>query len=318
MNERREVTKLAMFPTLMRVTRSIRPLLLGIALGLLTACLAIPAAAQNLPVQSKTFLWTTSSRTATVHLLGSVHMASPEVYPLDPRIESAFDQAEALVLEMTLDPAAQVQMAQTLASAGTYPAGDTIDLHLDREALDLLQQRLKKSAAPFNTMRSFRPWFAALVFTLDELRRLGYRADLGIDVYFAGKAKNRKRLLGLETGDEQVALFAGMTEAAQEQMLKEALTRLDGLGEYMRRALQAWRAGDARAVDELLVSPIRRDYPEMYQKIFAERNRKMAAAVEGYLKGAGVYFVVVGSGHLTGPDGILDLLRGKGYVPVQQ
>ena len=291
---------------------------IGWALPREVACASSPSGASPSPVQPehRTFLWRVSSSNATIHLLGSVHVASPAVYPLDARIESAFNGAETLVLEVALDPATQVQLGQKLARAGTYPAGDSIDLHLDREALQLLQERLQKSGAPFNSIRSFRPWFVAMLFTLDELQRLGYRPDLGIDVYFAGKAKNQKRILGLETSDEQVALFAGMTEAAQGEILKEALTRLDGLGEYMERALQFWRTGDAKAMDELLVAPIRRDYPEMYQKIFADRNRKMAAAIEGFLKGTGIYFVVVGSGHLTGPDGVLELLRGKGYVPI--
>jgi len=71
-------------------------------------------------------------------------------------------------------------------------------------------------------------------------------------------------------------------------------------------------------MDGLLVAQIRKDYPEMHQKIFAVRNRKMADAVEGYLKGTGVYFVVVGSGHLTGPDGVLEMLQGKGYAAIQR
>lgn len=299
------------------------PLPRGVAVPLpsVTASAATASgAATPSPVQPehRTFLWSVSSSSATVYLLGSVHVASPAVYPLDPRIESAFDGADTLVLEMALDPATQVQVGQKLAIAGTYPAGDTIDLHLNRESLQLLQQRLTQSGAPFNSIRSFRPWFVAMLFTLSELQRLGYRPDLGIDVYFAGKARNRKRILGLETSDEQVALFAGMTETAQEQMLKEALSRLDELGEYMERALRFWRLGDTKAMDGLLVAPIRKDYPDMYQKIFADRSRKMADAVEGYLKGTGVYFVLVGSGHLTGPDGVLELLQGKGYVAIQQ
>jgi uncharacterized protein YbaP (TraB family) len=44
----------------------------------------------------------------------------------------------------------------------------------------------------------------------------------------------------------------------------------------------------------------------------------MAEAVTGYLGANGHHFVVVGSGHLTGPAGILELLRVKGHAPLQQ
>ncbi len=320
--EEGKVTRVAASPDVSaapcRRRRPVRRILVSIVFNLLAACIASAVAAQNPLGQTKTFLWTVASPTATVHLLGSVHVASPDLYPLDPRIESAFQRAQTLVLETSLDPASQVQAVQKLASAGTYPAGDSIELHLDREVLELLQQRLKRSGESFDQMRSFRPWLAAVILTLAEMQRLGYHPGLGIDTYFAGKAKDRKRIVALETLDEQVALFSGMPEAVQEAMLKEALTKMDELGELMKRAQSSWRRGDAKALDELMVAPMQRDFPDVYQRLFVDRNRRMATAIDGYLRTTGEYFVVVGSGHLIGPQGILDLLQAKGYVPVQQ
>ena len=292
--------------------------LLGVmAVGLLAASVA-SAAAQSPAEQRKTFLWVMASPTATVHLLGSVHVVSPDAYPLDPRIESAFQRADTVVLETAMDPASQLQAGQKLASAGMYPAGDSIDLHLDPAALTLLQERLSKSGASLDAVRSFRPWFVALVLTLGEMQRLGYRPELGIDLHFAGRARGPKRILALETIDEQVTLLAGMTESAGQSMLNEAMAKLDELGTLMQRTQLLWRAGDAKGVDELVVAPLRRDYPDVYRRLFVDRNRRMAAAIEGYLGGTGEYFVVVGAGHLVGSEGILELLRGKGYAPVQQ
>lgn len=298
--------------------RPSRRLLAGVAVGLLAVCVASAAAAQGPALQRKTFLWVIASPTASVRLLGSVHVVSPDIYPLDPKIESAFQRADTVVLETAMDPASQLQAGQKLASTGTYPDGDTIDLHLDREALALLQQRLRRSGASLDSVRSFRPWFVALLLTLGEMQRLGYHPELGIDIHFAEKAKGSKRIVAFETIDEQVALFAGMTEGVQESMLKEAMTKLDELGGLMKRTQSLWGAGDAKGIDELVVSPFRKDYPALYQRLFVDRNRKMAAAIEGYLRETGEYLVVVGAGHLVGSEGVLELLRGRGYTPVQQ
>ena len=298
--------------------RPLRRFLVSLAPGLVIVCVASSVTAQSPPQQSRVFLWRIASPTVTVHLLGSVHVASQDIYPLDPRIESAFHRAQTLVLETSLDPAAQVQMGQKMAAAGIYPPGDSIDLHLDRETLGLLQQRLKTSGAPFTTLRSYRPWFVAVILVLDEMQRVGYHPQLGIDTYFAERARNGKRVVGLETIDEQIALFSGMSDALQEGMLKDALTKLDGLGALMAKAQSLWRTGDAKAIEELMVAPMRRDFPDVFRRLFVDRNRKMATAIEGYLKTTGEYFVVVGSGHLIGPEGILDLLQTKGYVLVQQ
>lgn len=287
-------------------------------LAILATCLALTQAAAAGPAApSPPFLWTVTSPTATVHLLGSIHLATPDVYPLDPRIEADFQAAGTLVLELPLDPATQVEAAARLAKAGTYPPGDTIDLHLNRALLEALQQRLRRSGVAFSTVRSQRPWFVALMLSLAEMQRLGFRTELGVDLHLAARAQGQKRILGLESVDEQVAMFAGMSDTLQEQMLKDSLERLDEVGELLRRALALWRAGDAEGMYELLMAPMRGEFPEIYQRLVAERNRGMAAGIEGYLRGTGVTFVVVGSGHLGGPDGILPLLRGRGYQPVQ-
>ena len=298
--------------------RPLRRFLVSLAPGLVIVCVASSVTAQSPPQQSRVFLWRIASPTVTVHLLGSVHVASQDIYPLDPRIESAFQRAQTLVLETSLDPAAQMQVGQKMAAAGIYPPGDSIDLHLDRETLGLLQQRLKTSGAPFTTLRSYRPWFVAVILVLDEMQRVGYHPQLGTDTYFAERARNGNRVVGLETIDEQIALCSGMSDALQEGMLKDALTKLDGLGALMAKAQSLWRTGDAKAIEELLVAPMRRDFPDVFRRLFVDRNRKMATAIEGYLKTTGEYFVVVGSGHLIGPEGILDLLQAKGYVLVQQ
>jgi uncharacterized protein YbaP (TraB family) len=343
MSERYSLTKLALLHTHEDGPPSIRPRLVGIALGLFAACITsacgsaqhvAPASAVPAPLataaptavapppppaeQHRIFLWSVPSSMAIVYLLGSVHVASKDVYPLDPKIEAAFNRAETLVLEAPMDQASQRQAALKLATAGTYPADDSIDKHLDSEILDSLQRQLTRSSDSLDAVRSFRPWLVSVMLTLGEMQRQGYRADLGIDIHFAQMVKDRKRSLALEAVDEQVALFAGMTEDLQGQMLKETLTMLGELGEDMKRALLLWRTGDARRMDELLVAPLRKDYPDLYRRLFVERNRKMAAAIEGYLKATGEYFVVVGAGHLVGPEGILELLRGKGYTPIQE
>jgi hypothetical protein len=39
----------------------------------------------------------------------------------------------------------------------------------------------------------------------------------------------------------------------------------------------------------------------------------MVSKIEDYLKGKGIYFVIVGAGHMIGEKGIVETLRKKGY-----
>lgn len=262
------------------------------------------------------FLWTVGSGAGRVHLLGSIHVGAPELYPLAAAVESAFARSATLVLETALDGAAQQQAALKLMQAAAYPPGETLERHLDAATLALLQAHLQRMGTPLASVNAIRPWLLATIFTLGEIQRLGYQPALGIDRHFAAKAEGR-RVLALETIDEQVALFADMPERLQQDVLKETLTRMHELDGQMREAIAAWREGDAARMEALVVAPIRTGYPELFRRLFLERNRRMAAAVEGYLKAGGEHFLVVGCGHVVGAGGIVDLLQARGYAVVR-
>jgi uncharacterized protein len=272
-----------------------------------------PAKAEPKPV----FLWELHSPSATVYLLGSVHVASGDMYPLDARIERAFQKAETLVLETEIDEHAQSHAAALLQQAGTYTPPDSLDHHIDAATLQRLSSSIAGMGLPVEAFFSMRPWLVSLTLTLARLQALGYRPDLGIDQHFRGAAGGKK-LASLETIDQQVAVFRDMPETLQVAALSQTLDELDTLRDLMRRALDAWRAGDATALETLLVNPIRKDYPELYKRLFVERNKRMAETIDSYLKGKGTYFVVVGSGHLAGTESVLRMLQTRGYSAHQQ
>jgi hypothetical protein len=257
-----------------------------------------------------------TSPTATVYLLGSVHVASKATYPLDARIEQAFKSADTLVLETELNAEAQLQAATSLQQAGLYTPPDSLDKHLDPATWQQLEQAAATLGFPVQAVGAMRPWLASLTITILELQTLGYETQLGIDQHFHDAAGTR-RVAALETIAEQVALFRDMSEATQVAALRQSLQQLKELPDLMRRALELWRKGDTAAFDALLVAPTRKDFPELYRRLLVDRNRRITDAVEGYLAGNGTIFVVVGSGHLVGADSIVRMLKARGHAPAQ-
>ena len=51
----------------------------------------------------------------------------------------------------------------------------------------------------------------------------------------------------------------------------------------------------------------------MYQRLLVERNRNWMPKLESFFDRRGHTFVVVGAAHLVGPDGLLVMLKSKGY-----
>ena len=63
-------------------------------------------------VQPTSFLWEVSSDLNTVYVLGSVHIAKVDLYPLHEVIEDAYDSSEILVAEIDLINTSQEEVAQ--------------------------------------------------------------------------------------------------------------------------------------------------------------------------------------------------------------
>jgi uncharacterized protein YbaP (TraB family) len=94
------------------------------------------------------------------------------------------------------------------------------------------------------------------------------------------------------------------------------LSSMAGEAESMVRA---WTSGDAQALESIIADAVQPDtsLAPVLEKLLDKRNVKMTSKIEGYLNSNGTYFVIVGAGHLVDKSGIVELLRGKGYVVEQ-
>jgi uncharacterized protein len=256
---------------------------------------------------------------AVAYLLGSIHVGSADLYPMRPEIESAFDRADTTVVEITLDAQSTERMKAELVRAMTYPAGDSLQAHLSTATQSALQEFLTQSGLPEQMFTRLRPWAAAVLVTTLELQKADYSAENGMDVYFQRRAaQSGKPVVALETAQEQLELLTRIDEPTQDLMLRESLQDRETLGETLSGALVAWKKGDADGLARALLEPMRTDeYQALFDSIFLQRNRRMCEAVKGYLSKGGTHFVVVGSGHLVGQGGVVDLLSHAGYT-VQQ
>lgn len=261
--------------------------------------------------------WRADIGSSTLHLLGSVHVARPDIYPLDPRIEEAFAQSDVLVLELALDESAQVGAARRMLELGRLAPGQRLSDVVQPETWQLLERTQSERGQSLFGLRGFRPWFVALTLTTQALERQGFSAENGIDEHFRRAAVDRKRIEALETVDGQLQLFAGLAPDAEEQLLRQTLEEIDEYATELDSAFRLWSAADAPGLDQLMVAPMEHEYPEMFERLFVARNRAMIERLVEMAKAPGRYFVVVGAGHLVGRSGIVELLRERGITSRQ-
>jgi hypothetical protein len=282
-----------------------------VASVVLLVALGVPAGAQE--SHGRVFLWKITSKKTTAWLLGSVHVASPDLYPLDPRIEKAFAASDALVVEADTAGLQGLAAAGDMLARGTYPAGDTIERHIPAALYRETAARLAKHGIPPEQWSSWKPWLVSMTIAMADLQSLGISPESGIDLHFLTVARGQKKILELESISEQLRLLDGFDDRQQALFLEYTLRDADNLSRNMDEMFQAWRSGDPGKLERLIAEPRReeKELEPIYRKLLDERNERMAKKIEAYLDGPEKVFIVVGAAHLVGERGLVRLLSKK-------
>ena len=260
-------------------------------------------------------LWEVTDGSNTVHLLGSIHLLRPEVYPLDPTIYEVFDSADVVVFE--LDLAEMGNAAAVMMTQGMYASGRTIADDLPADLVDELERRGQELSLPHGMLRSMKPWFAAMMLSALVLQRAGFEGASGVDAHFHQRATQMgKRTMGLETAEEQVAAMDGLSPEAQVVLVRRTLAELDSAAAMLDRSTALWQAGDVEELAALMGESLR-GQPELEERLLTRRNRNWVPQIEELLRGGGRAMVIVGLAHLVGEGSVVDLLEKRGYT-VQQ
>jgi uncharacterized protein YbaP (TraB family) len=287
---------------------------------LLTAVIALAlAAAPSAQTGKKTFMWKVEGpKGGAAYLLGSMHVLTPEFYPLSPAIDKAFEASKVLIEEVDLDELSDpMQMMSALAKA-MLTDGRTLEQLIAPDVFAEVKRRAEKAGLPMMAIQRMKPWLAALTLTAPTLQAAGFRAELGVDKHFFDRAKTAgMKRQALETLSYQLDRFDQLSPKLQEAMLKATLDDLDTQVKNVNALARSWAAGDAKSIEVLLLGAFL-ESPELYERLLVERNRNWIPTVETCVLQNSACFIVVGAAHLVGPHGVPALLEKKGYRVVQQ
>jgi uncharacterized protein YbaP (TraB family) len=293
----------------MKHMKRIRPIP-AIVLASILAVLQIPAVEAQ---ATRNFIWKVTGPGGAVYLVGSVHLLTKDFYPLSPALDTAFKESDLLVEEADLGemeaPASQLK----LLTRGLLPANQSLDAVLSPATYALVTKRVADLGMPIEPLKRFKPWMLALTLVELEWQKAGFDASLGLDRHFYDRAQtDRKAVQGLETIDYQLSLFDQMSADEQDRMLADSLKDLDKERANVLTLTNAWKAGDAPTVERIVLEDVKEDRA-MYERLLVNRNRNWVPTIEALLSRKGRAFVVVGAAHLVGPDGLISLLKAKGY-----
>lgn len=265
--------------------------------------------------RSSPAFWEVSKGDAVVYLMGSMHFGRDDFYPLPPVIEEAFGKSSRLVVEVNL-LGLQTDASQIIFKHAGLPPGSSLKDVISADTYDALKEQAEGNQVPISAFQRFQPWYVTLMLVEAEIRKTTLQQQLGVDIYFLRRAVSQKKPIAeLETFDSQLGLFSQFSFEDQERFLRQTLADLRNSQSYLLSMADAWVIGDVDTLAQTLIDPFREqaDTKLLFERMFTQRNQKMAVAVESYLKDKEKTFLVVGVGHMVGSEGIVALLRSKGF-----
>jgi len=246
-----------------------------IRLGRFLLCLGLLTHGWDIGAQEKSLLWKLEAGKNTVYLLGSIHLLKKDTVSSKPIIDEVFSKAKRLVFEIDIPKETPEKTQKLLMQKG---------VNLDGKTLIVMQ-----------------------------LQKLGYDPSFGIDRQLAQRAQQaNKPISGLETAEYQFDQLDRLSPAMQELMLRQSFDEMEQLGKTVDEMVLAWRTGDVASAEKLLLESMT-DYPEIREKLLDERNRNWLPKIDQFLKLDEDVLVVVGAAHLLGKNGVIELLKSRGY-----
>jgi hypothetical protein len=270
-----------------------------------------------LPAHAQAPVWRIEKDANLMFIGGTMHVLTAADYPLPTAFEKAYRQSGRVVFETDMAKMASPQFQQYMLAELRYRDGHNLRQVLREDTYRSVEDFFTTRGVPMTSVENFKPGMVATMMVMVELQRLGL-AGVGVDSHFNQRADQDLKAKGqLETVEAQVAFIAAMGAGREDEMLAYNLADLKGLPTLWQSMNQAWRSGDLVALEASSATPLRADFPEIYQALLIDRNNAWIAQIEAMSKTAEVEFILVGALHLVGSDGLLSMLSSRGYQITQ-
>lgn len=252
---------------------------------------------------------------AALFLLGSVHVGDGRELAPPLEVELDWARAESLVVELDLHRLPDLERLEAVQRHGLLPPELSLRDVVSSATWNALLPYLRARGYPLEAASRMRPWLLAQLVAQFEFEAAGYDPENGVDAWFLRRAAAQgKPVAQLESLEEQMSLFGTLTGPVEDALLREMLSNTATFLATTREILYAWEVGDEARLLELLLGG--RSDPRLadfHRAVFVERNRRMAARLAGLAADGRARFVVIGTGHLIGPESVPELLAGYGF-----
>jgi uncharacterized protein YbaP (TraB family) len=268
---------------------------------------AVTASAQDIP-KEKSLLWEISGKNLKQpsFLFGTVHLICPADFSLSDSLKNAVAKTSQLALEIDMDdPGLMSTMTKNMFMAG----GKTLKEILNEQQYVQLSRFYKDSLgmdiAAFGRAKPFMmmgPMFSKILGCEPQSYEISL---MGL------AAKQKSEIVGLETIEEQMAVFDTIPYDRQAEMLIKIIDKLPETKSEFRDLVLLYKKQDLQSLYDLtLKSEFGLDGQD--EVMLFKRNQNWIRRIDKMVQEKST-FIAVGAAHLGGEKGVIALLRKEGY-----
>jgi uncharacterized protein YbaP (TraB family) len=274
-----------------------------------TLCLLMAA-----PALCETSVWVARTDSSVMYIGGTIHLLRPSDFPLPGEYDKAYNDADLLVFETDIAKLSMPETQMTMMKKAVYADSTTLKDVLSAETFAELEAYIGGTGLPMANLMRMKPSILMITLVGLELQKLQV-SEKGIDVHYHTKAAAEgKPEAGLETVEEQIEMLTTMGEGYEDDFVMFNLREMKVMGEIWETMAEAWRSGDDETLAALIIEKMKSRFPTLHQSIMVDRNMRWVPRLEEFLATPETEFVLVGAGHLVGEEGVLNLLKKRGYT----
>ncbi|CAH0996606.1 hypothetical protein EMA8858_02738 [Emticicia aquatica] len=265
-----------------------------------------PIAVFGQMITENALLWQISGRNLqkSSYLYGTIHAICPDDLKFSDATQKAFKATEQLLLELDLDDPELANKMQRSMASHTH-----LKKLLNAKDYEQLVSFFKeKTGFSIDALGMIKPFYL-LSYTYSPM--IGCNQPISVEKSLVEMAyKQNKSVFGLETLEEQLSVFEKISQKKQANMLLDFVKDFDKMQESFQIMLKEYKEENLNA----LVQTSLGTYAAQNEHLLLDkRNKRWIKKIAKMTTDKSTFFAV-GAAHLLGENGIIHLLRKKGYT----
>ena len=242
----------------------------------------------------------------TSYLFGTIHVIPEDQFILSPTLKKAFESSRTLAMEVDLNMDLATKVA--LAKETMLPDGQTLKDITTPEQYQTIysywEKHHGKNKRKFNRYSRLKPFFFSSLLLQENMKH-----SKSYEIEWKKLAhKQEKKTMGLESVHVQMQTINTVSLPDQVKMLMDGLNNTQ---EY-DSMLSHYLSEDLAALYQDILKESE-GFPNFLENFLNKRNRQWIPILEKQLEKEAT-FIAVGAGHLPGEQGVISLLKAKGFT----